>query len=207
MDKRNMLDRLFPVKYHFYAMIDQQSSLNSRAIDILCRWLKSGSDADSQALLDCVRQSDEVRKQLEKSLIEAFTTPFDRADIYSLSSGMDKVIQYTKSTLLSMQAYEIQADDTIRRMVEKLQEGAAVFSESTRDLEHNPSQSEADFTRMRDTHTSIEQLYRDGMAAVFRGSDPMYALRQREVYHHVKDASSNLDDTVEILHRIVVRLT
>ena len=35
----------------------------------------------------------------------------------------------------------------------------------------------------------------------------MYALKQREVYHHIKDASTNLDDAVDLLHRIIVRLT
>jgi hypothetical protein len=34
----------------------------------------------------------------------------------------------------------------------------------------------------------------------------MQALKQREVYHHIKDASSNLDESVDVLHRIIVRL-
>jgi len=53
----------------------------------------------------------------------------------------------------------------------------------------------------------VEQLYRDGMARVFKGCDPIDALRHREVYHHIKDASSNLEDAVNILHKIVIRLT
>lgn len=206
MDKRNILDRLFPAKYHFYEMIDQQAKINGTAVKTLYHWLNSGSETDSDALLQTVKESDHVRKLLEKSLIEAFTTPFDRADIYTLSSGMDKVIQYTKSTLLSMKAYEVPPDAIIIEMVRNLKEGTSIFYECAKDLKRNPSGSEEDFSKMRETHIQIEQLYLNGMTIVFKSNDPMHALRQHEVYHHIKDASTNLEDTVEILHRVVVRL-
>jgi hypothetical protein len=45
------------------------------------------------------------------------------------------------------------------------------------------------------------------MAGVFLRDDAMDALRKREIYHHIKDASSYLDNCVDILHRIIVRLT
>jgi len=60
--------------------------------------------------------------------------------------------------------------------------------------------------KMRTTHTEVEQLYRNGMTIIFKTSNPMNAIKYREVYHHIKDASLNLEDTVDIFHRIVVRL-
>lgn len=207
MDKRNVLDRLFPARYPFYEMIDQQAKANGQAVNALYRWLNGGSDTDGNALLQTAADAENIRKRLEKNLIEAFTTPFDRADIYSLSSGMDKIIQYTKSTLLSMKAYEVSPDGIIIDMVGSLKEGTAVFYTCAKDLKENPAKSEETFAKMRDTHVRIERLYLSGMTAVFKSDDPMRALRQREVYHHIKDASVSLEDTVDILHRVVVRLT
>lgn len=207
MDKRNILDRLFPVKYPFYEMIDQQAETNKLAVRALYSWLNSTSEDDSNTLLNTAKESDDVRKQLEKNLIQAFTTPFDRVDIYSLSSGMDKVMQYTKSTLLSMKAYEVQPDDIIIDMVGSLKEGTFVFYKCAKNLKNNPSIAEENFSKIRDTHIRIEQLYLKGMTAEFKSSDPMHALRQREVYHHIKDASVNLQDSADVLHRVVVRLT
>ena len=85
--------------------------------------------------------------------------------------------------------------------------GTEVFSESIEALKYNPTQSGQNISKMRYAHLAIEQLYRDGMANVFEKHDPMYALKQREVYHHIKDASGNLENAVNILHKIVVRLT
>ena len=45
------------------------------------------------------------------------------------------------------------------------------------------------------------------MCSMFTGGDAMEALRHREIYHHLKDASKYLDNAVDILHRIIVRLT
>lgn len=207
MDQRNIIDRLFPVQYHFYEMIAGQAQINGQAVQALSRWLDSGLEADGKVLLDAVKEADRARTVLEKNLIEAFTTPFDRVDIYSISAGMDKVMEYVKSTLLSMKAYGIRTDDIIRNMVGKLREGADTFYESAQSLKNSPGKSEENFNKMRETHFAIEQLYIEGMTAVFQSRDPMYALKQREVYHHIKDASRNLEDVVDILHRIVVRMT
>lgn len=44
------------------------------------------------------------------------------------------------------------------------------------------------------------------MSIVFKISDPMNAIKHREIYHLIKEASLNLEDTVDIFERIVIRL-
>jgi len=206
MDKRNIIDRLFPAKYDFYEMLYMQAEINAFGVDMLHKWLKSGSDEEKQKLLLHVKDADDARMSMESKLIEAFTTPFDRVDIYSISITMDKIIKYTKSALLSMETFEVAPDDTITFMVEKLKEGIDVLLESINILKNNPIKSQENIIKMRATHTEVEQLYRDGMSVVFKKSDPMSAIKYREVYHQIKDASLNLEDTVNIFNRIVVRL-
>ncbi|MFA0815715.1 MAG: DUF47 domain-containing protein [Anaerofustis sp.] len=207
MSKKNFLERLFPVKYDFFEMLYRQAQINAQTIDTLYVWLKNGAEADSNHLLAGIERTNEVRKKLESDLVEAFSTPFDRGDIYSISISMYQVIDYAKSTLLSMQSYQVSADDTILFMTENLKSGADIFAESMNALHDDPKQSESKIADIRQSHISIERLYRDGMAGVFLRDDAMDALRKREIYHHIKDASSYLDNCVDILHRIIVRLT
>ena len=205
MDKRNFLDRFFPVKYDFYEMLNKQAELNMLGIGMLHKWLSSRSNEEKEELLSCVKETNKVRFNMESKLIEAFTTPFDRADIYSISIEMDKVIEFAKSTLESMEAFEVESNDIIINMVKKLKEGTDFLFQSLKILESNPVKSQHNIIKIRETHIEVERLYRDGMVAVFKGGDPMHALKQREVYHHIKDASVNLEHTVDIFHRIVVR--
>ena len=206
MDKRNVLDRLFPVKYDFYGMLNKQAELNMLGINMLYKWLSSRSEKEKEELFRYVKEADEVRLDMESKLIEAFITPFDREDIYSISVEMDKVIEFAKSTLESMEAYEVEANDVIINMVEKIKEGTDFLFESLTLLESNPIKSQQNIIKMRETHVEVEQLYRNGMAEMFKCNDPMHALKQREVYHHIKDASANLEYTVDIFHRILVRM-
>lgn len=205
MDKRNVFDRLFPVKYDFYGMLNKQAELNMLGIDILYKWLSSRGEKEKEELFRYVKEADEVRLDMESKLIEAFVTPFDREDIYSISVEMDKVIEFSKSTLESMEAYEVEANDVIINMVKKIKEGTDYLYESLTILESNPIKSQQNIAKMRDTHVEVEKLYREGMANIFKSNDSMHALKLREVYHHIKDASTNLEYTVDIFHRIIVR--
>ena len=207
MDKKNIIDRFFPVKFDFYEMLSNQAELNALGINALYNWLQSNSELASDELIKYVEQADEVRMKMEKNLIQAFYTPFGREDIYSISIGMDKALEYGKSTLLSMKAFEVVPNEIVICMVAKLKESTEIFANCIKSLKANPTKLEKEFVFMRNAHTCVEKLYRDGMIAVFKSGDFIYALKQREVYHHIKDASTYLEDAVDVLHRIVVRLT
>jgi len=205
MDKRNILDRFFPVKYDFYEMLNKQAMLTMLGVSMLHKWMSSHSNEEKEKLLSYVKEADEVRLDMETKLIEAFITPFDREDIYSISVVMDRVIEFAKSTLESMEAFEVEPNDVIINMVEKLKEGTDFLFTSLKILKINPEKSQQNIIKMRETHIDVERLYRNGMVEIFKVNDPMHALKHREVYHHIKDASLNLENTVDIFHRIVVR--
>ncbi|MGH4117452.1 hypothetical protein [Clostridium sp.] len=79
---------------------------------------------------------------------------------------MDKIIKYTKSTLLSMETFEVAPDDIITTMVSKLKEGTDFLLESINILKNNPIKSQEYILKMRATHTDVVQLYRDGMTLI-----------------------------------------
>ncbi len=206
MGLKNFFERFFPVKYNFYSMINDQAELTAKGVSILVRWLRSQSKEDKEALLKCEAECDKVRRNLESKIVEAFTTPFDRQEIYAISVEMDKIVDFTKSTLEAMEAFEVKPDDTIIKMLEKLEEGTAVFSEALKMLEKDTLQIQSKIVKIREIQAAVELYYREGMVLVFKGTDAMKAIKQREVYHHIKDASVHLGYTVDIFHRIVVRL-
>jgi uncharacterized protein len=207
MENRGIMNRIFPVKYDFYQMLEAQAIADSDAIGALISWLDGAAQADEASLNEAVKKADNGRKELERKLVEAFSTPFDRGDIYYISITMAKSLDYANSTLIAMKAFEVEPDDIIRSMASKLKLGAVTFTSAVGMLQNTPKKAELLIPSIRMAHMDIEQLYRNGMCAVFSSGDAMNALRHREVYHHLKDSSKYLDDAVDILHRIIVRLT
>ena len=134
MGKENFFNKLFPVKYNFFLMLENQAEINNKGVHALYIWLTGRSETESDNLLQYVNEADNVRMQLEKNLIEAFSTPFDRGDIYTISVTMDRVLEYAKSTLYSMKAFEVNPNDIIIGMVEKLVDSADAFSMAVSEL-------------------------------------------------------------------------
>jgi uncharacterized protein Yka (UPF0111/DUF47 family) len=209
MAASNLFDRIFPVRYDFFKMLDAQAKTNEQGLQALCSWLNCGQDKENERerLSGFVLEADTIRKKLEEDLVKAFSTPFDRGDIYSVSVSMHKVLDYARSTLQAVESFGVTPDDVILEMTDRLAEGMGAFAAAVEMLKKDPKKAEQSIPAIRNANIAVQQLYRDGMSVVFQAGDPMNALRLREVYHHIKDASTNLDEAADVLHRIIVRLS
>ncbi|MDP4178597.1 MAG: DUF47 family protein [Bacillota bacterium] len=206
MKDKKLIDKLFPPKYDFYGMLNTQAELSALTVTSLLNWVKNGNENEKETLIKSSEKCDEVRLNMEHDLTEAFSTPFDRQDIYAISIEMDKIVEFAKSTLLAMEAFEAKSDDTIINMIINLNEGTNHLYSAIKMLESDTSNTENEIAAIRKVQNNIEDYYREGMAAVFKSNDAMYALKQREVYHHIKDAGTNLGYAVDKFHRIVVKI-
>lgn len=197
---------LFPINRDFYKMISDQAEATRDGVEKLHQWLQSRSDEDYQKLFEQAAEADQIRFAMEDQLIEAFATPFDRQDIYSLSIEMARIIEDAKTTLYEMEAFAVESDAVILKMVEQLHAGTRTLAEAIKELKEDPLQAKGQIVIIRKAQRAIEEQYRIGMGELFRGADSMYAMKYREVYHHIKDAAVHLGYTTNVLHKIVVRV-
>ncbi|MEQ8198629.1 MAG: DUF47 family protein [Clostridiaceae bacterium] len=206
MKDNNLFDRIFPKKYDFYSMLLEQSKTNYKVIHALEKWIKDKNEADYNDVFIKKNEADKIRFKLERDLVEAFTTPFDRQDLYSISVEMNKIIDCSKSILKTIKALNIEVDPTIIAMSSLLSQGALELSEAILVLESNPSESQNKIENIRLSQNSMEEIYISGIAQLFSKNDAIVILRYREVYNYLKEAAVLLGDTVDIYHRICVRM-
>ncbi|AIF52732.1 DUF47 domain-containing protein [Pelosinus sp. UFO1] len=207
MAKNNFWERLFPVKWDFNKMLHDQALVTCSGMKSLEKWISSRSKEDYQLVFREADRADGIRFTMENNLVEAFVTPFDRQDIYSLSVEMDRIVEYAKSTLEEMEAFEVFADSVIIKMVEQLYKGTEQLAEAIDLLKGDPIKSQTYIESIREVQLRVEADYRDGMVELFNRGDLMYAMKYREVYHHIKDAAIHLGYTTDILHKVIVRIT
>jgi len=206
MLKNRFWERLFPVKRDFYKMLSDQAQATSEGIGILSNWLYSRSTEDYQLLFRQAGVADKIRFNMEGELIEAFATPFDRQDIYSLSVEMDRILYYAESTLMEMDDFEVSTDPPITDMVLKLKSGITELANAVTLLKTEPIKAKIHVELIRQVESAIDHIYRAAMKDLFRSPDLKYIMKYREVYHHIKDASVHLGYTTDVLHKIVVRV-
>lgn len=201
------LSAIFPPKHDFEGMLLLQADKNLEGVKALNDWLRSNNLSVPASNLDRIEQeADDMRHRMEMLLLDAFSTPFDRQNIYSISRQMDYILNFSLSTAIEMRAFGVQADEAILGMAMYLQNGVATVRDAIEIMQRNPAKADSMIRQMRQYEREIEVLYVSSLADLFKLEDHIQILKKREVYHHLKDAGRALSITVDILHRIIVEL-
>jgi uncharacterized protein len=204
--RRGFIEHIFPHDYDFYGMLGRQAEQTAVGVRTLITWLESGASSDPIALIQEEDKGDQLRLEMEKLLLEAFSTPFDRQDIYAISRQMDHILNYSMSTAYEMRAFDVKPDEATMSMARSLLNGIELVAQCVRLLKEHPDEADNNIRRLREYEHEIEKTYVRCMVQVFANDDAILAMKKREIYHHLKDAGRNLSITVDVLHRIIVGL-
>lgn len=200
------MDRLIPPRFDFYGMLTEQAAVTAEGVAFLVRWLETPTADNYQGLMEMVDRADVVRMNMEDCLIKTFSTPFDRQDLYVFSVRLDRILELAKSTALAVEAYGVTPDPGFTAMAANLSVGVNDLARATILLEENPCEAEQWIEKMRQAIVEVGNHYRTALARLFAGEDTMKALKYREVFNELKDAAEWMELTLDVFHKIIVRL-
>jgi len=197
---------LFPREYDFEAMLAEQAERTVSGVRVLTEWLTVTPHPVPSDLVQIEKDVDAMRHDLEEKLINSFSTPFDRQDIYSISRQMDYILNSSKETALEMHAFGVDADPPILAMAQSLLFGTTSVAQAIQAISTDHVRAEEMIRQGRDSYHAIEDMYVRGMADLFRTDNAMQAMKTREIYHHLRYAGRALRDTLDILHNALIDL-
>ncbi len=203
-ERKKLFSRLFPQEYDFHHMLQDQAEETREGVSKLIDWLEHGGDEEPKELLAVELKADDMRHDMESKLMKAFSTPFDRQDIYEISRQMDHILNYSLSTAQEMRAFDVHSDDAIMKMARSLYDGTVKVEEAIKLMQKDSAKAEGMISNIRVYENEIEATYISAMSAVLLVDEAIDAVKKREVYHHLKDAGRTLSITIDILHRIIV---
>jgi uncharacterized protein Yka (UPF0111/DUF47 family) len=187
-------------------MLADQADRTVAGVSILVGWLKVTPHTDPVELVQIEDEVDRMRHDMEEKLINSFSTPFDRQDIYSISRQMDYILNSAKETAKEMYAFGVGADPPILAMAQSLLFGASSVAQAIKVMNSDHKRAEAMIRQGRQAYNAIEDMYIAGMAELFKTGDAIQALKTLEIYHHLRYAGRALRDTLDILHNAVIDL-
>ncbi len=208
--KRSGLSRvfshIFPVQYNFEEMLAEQADMTCNGIFMFSTWMQQVPLKEPYELETMAEAVDQLRYDLEEKLFLAFSTPFDRQDLYALSRQMDYILNFTMETAREMYMFDVSPDKPITDMTKALLSGTQYLAEGVALFPIEREQVEEIIPLVRYHLHQIENIYIQSMAELFSINDPMNALRKREVYYHLRSAGSALRKTLYLLHKAAVGL-
>ncbi len=119
-----IFNRVFPSMPDFYGLMNEQCTLMADAMEEFVDFMRTGNpETASRIAGDLEKKGDELKRRNMEFLNNAFATPMDREEIYRAIEGIDHVVNYAKTTVREMEAFEVGPDPYTLEMAEHLKEG------------------------------------------------------------------------------------
>jgi uncharacterized protein len=151
---------------------------------------------------------DELTHSISTKLNKSFITPFDREDIYMMSSALDDIVDLINEAARSIIDYDVKEikhyardfADVIVRMAEQLREIV-----STLQKPKNITQRLVEIHRLENEgddiyHAAIAQLFHEER-------DPITVLKWKEVYEKLEAAVDRCENVANIIESVVIKHT
>lgn len=151
---------------------------------------------------------DELTHSISTRLNKSFITPFDREDIYLMSSALDDIVDLINDAARAIVDFDIKEikdpaksfADVIVRMSEQLREIVGTLQKPK-----NTTQRLVEIHRLENEG---DDLYHAAIAELFREErDPLNVLRWKEVYEKLEAAVDRCENVANIIESVVIKHT
>jgi uncharacterized protein Yka (UPF0111/DUF47 family) len=205
--QRRFLHRFFPRSPDFFSLLSEQAEMMVHSVGLLVRYMETGDPEVGEMVKLEEHAADTVKARNLRTLNEAFSTPFDREDIYRAITHLDHVVNYCKSTVNEMDLLQVSPDVHTLEMVKLLEEGAEAIKDGFGRLRRDPATAHESADRGRKAERRIEKLYRAALVDLFQGDDYLNMFKRREIYRHLSNAGDRLARAANTLHDIAVKIS
>jgi predicted phosphate transport protein (TIGR00153 family) len=161
--------------------------------------------AEIQAL---EKRGDEIDREINQRLEDAFVTPFDREDIHELTVRLDDVVDGIQATAETLVIYGIERPTEEARALSRLlaDQSEALLS-ALRKLD-GLKDLDADLSRVHDLEHQADTLSRSAVARLFAGQpDPLDVIKWRDLYRELENAIDAAEDAAEAIERMFHKAT
>jgi predicted phosphate transport protein (TIGR00153 family) len=200
---------LIPKEEKFFVMFKEMSRNIVVGAELLKDMLDNFTDpAGSQRKIkDIEHKGDTITHDIIKKLNKSFITPFDREDIYALSSALDDILDLIDACSARIVMYNVEKptpeskelgflilkscqiiDKTVALLGGKLEPISAYC------IEVNALENEAD----RVCREAISRLFDEE-------KDPIQLIKWKEIYETLETATDKCEDAANILESVVVK--
>jgi predicted phosphate transport protein (TIGR00153 family) len=154
------------------------------------------------------KRGDDIDREINQRLEDAFITPFDREDIHDLTIQLDDVVDGIQSVAETMAIYGIdRPTDEARQLAQILADQSDSLLSALRKLD-GLKDLDADLTRVHDLEHEADTLSRAAVARLFReDTDPLHVIKWRDLYRELENAIDAAEDAAEAIERMFHKAT
>jgi uncharacterized protein len=199
---------LVPQKREFFVLYSRASRNAVEIARLLVRLLDEFPEADGllRDIKELEHEGDRLTRELVDQLNRTFVTPFDRDDMYELSSALDDICDHIDEAAGNIAGYGVteirqaakEQAQVILRSTEKLREAVERidgFKDADRQLHE-----------LRDLEDEGDRLNREAVSQLFKTeTDAMTVLRWKDIHEQLEEAVDACENAADVLEAILVK--
>lgn len=181
-----------------------QMAVTIEGVDAFVDWA-AGDSAGADRVRDAEHRGDQAKRELLTQLRAAFVTPLEPEDVFALSRGVDRILNYARDLVNESSAMEAPPDAGVAEM-------ARLLAVALRDLDRAMAALGSDgdaATTAADAaiakERELERAYYTGMAALLGVSDRSERIARRELYRRCSRMGETVVDVAERVVYAVVK--
>ena len=150
------------------------------------------------------KRGDQLDRDMNQRLENAFVAPFDREDIHELTVRLDDVVDYVQAVAESMSIFDVKEPTTdARRLAQILAEQGKELAAALAKLNKMKDLNEH-LAKVHELEHEADGVSRAAIARLFRdGGDPLEVIKWRELYLEMENAIDAAEDAAEAIERMI----
>jgi uncharacterized protein len=185
-------------------MLAEQLDVTKEGVDGLVAWAH-GDESQAEKVRELEHRGDEFKREVETALTTAFTTPLVPEDLYTLSRGIDWILNQSKDLIRESEVMACPPDDALAEMCEALAASVHLLCEAVSLIGSNKELATQRANEALRSERQIEKVYRDAMAALLELDDLREVTARRELYRRLARIGEVVVDVAERVWYTVVR--
>ena len=200
--------RFRPVDTTFYDLFSESAQHLVVGAELLAEMLSDTSDREDVArrMREAEHNADETTHAIVRRVNTTFVTPFDRADIYALASGLDDVMDMMDEVVDQILLYEVKVLPTeLSAQVEVIQRCAEITAGAMPQLQSMQSLEEY-WIEINRLENAGDKNHRRTLANLFSGEfKAMEVLKLKDIVESLEAAIDAFEKVANIVEQIAVK--
>ncbi|HEX8473024.1 MAG TPA: DUF47 family protein [Pyrinomonadaceae bacterium] len=200
---------ILPKEEQYFSLFSQMTSYIYDASRELVQMLAaSNSDyaGHSKRIKEIEHKCDELTHDVSTRLNKSFITPFDREDIYLLSSALDDIVDLIDDAARTMVMYGVnEVTPHARRFGDVIQRMAVELHEVVSMLE-KPHGISPRLIKLHALENEGDEIYHKAVAELFHNAtDPLVVIKWKDIYEKLEAAIDRCENVANIIESVIIK--
>jgi uncharacterized protein len=176
-----------------------QTTITLEGLDGFVAWAE-GEPGAAESLPEIEHRGDAAKRELLEQLRKAFVTPLEPEDVYTISRGLDWILDYARDLVRESDAMKWRPNKRLAEMARLLREAVGQLDDALGQLGSNGDAATAAADRAIKTERRMEVAYYQGMAESLEVDSRQERISNRELYRRCARIG---DEVIDVAERIV----